>query len=706
MMVGSGIIDDIVKDNDFDIDHVINNQANWVIQGNFQDNADQISMCTQPYMLDLVAAGTGLDQVVTSPLDLANVLKDTVAGQKRSKSNWFFSIDAPLIAASNLVLKWWGKLAESAVGQLVQTNATLGSQVTRNILYAIVNMVTAGGAKKYGKILDYVNNVQYPVGIPTPSEAGAAWLANTIDDCTFQTYVMAGDNKFAPYKQVVMAGKLKFSALELMTLYKRQGMLRGSIQGRLRELGSLEQEDEQELENLFQQIPGPADIIRFMVRDTENPDVVNTFQTDANFDDNYQGILQQWAQYQGVSDDVMRREWRAHWSIPSPTQLYEVLHRLRHDPDYSASHDVEGDVQQALIQQDILPYWIPALLAISYHPLTRTDLNRAYDRGWISDDDYLTGMYNNGYSDDDAATLLRFAQNERLIAVKNSDFGRMWIDGQISTEQRNDLADQEGFSTEVIEQMDDMLTTYRQIEMQKATINAMIGQYKRCIITEDELTKDAASLSIPDEVVQWQLSWAGFASTCGTRREMVGSLGSALSEGLITADDYVQRMTKLRFDTPSINTYLALVQNRIAANAAKKAAAAQKAAAKAEKEAEAAEEKAERQAAAQANRLAKQLAQAERGRQARNKVLETATAGVEQYVSDAGDTPAAIVTGLYNVLQTQLGLSQNEAAHVISAVTSRKQTMTTAQFSAEVMATGQASLANPWLLFPAFQSVI
>ena len=108
------------------------------------------------------------------------------------------------------------------------------------------------------------------MNLPSAVEAASAWLGGTIDDCTFRTYVKANDYVFEPYKRVVMAQKYKLSPAEITILARRNQLARGNYASRLREVGSLELTDQDELMALMRQIPGPSDIVRFMVRDADD----------------------------------------------------------------------------------------------------------------------------------------------------------------------------------------------------------------------------------------------------------------------------------------------------------------------------------------------------------------------------------------------------------------------------------------------------
>jgi hypothetical protein len=667
---------------------------------NINDNISTMQDCQFSYSIDIALDTENVSAFIVDPDKfMEDVVKDVEQapwGDRLMFWSWALVFLGVLMAT----IKIYKKLVDGVIRMVGASTGAFKEIAASETAMGFLNGITFGGLRKILRIQRYGHDYQYPTGLPTPSEAGSAWLANSIDDCTFQTWVMAGDTKFEPYRDIVKGGKFKFSALELMTLSKREQLKRGDINVRLRELGSLEQQDVTELEQLFTQVPGPADLIRFMVRDTANQEVISTFGLDSGFGDNFQGQIQTWANYQGLSQEVMTHEWRAHWSIPSPTQLYEMLHRLRHDPDEGGPQQVESNVTTALKQQDILPFWIPKLMKISYHPLTRTDLNRAYSHGWIQDDDYLNGMYNNGYSDDDAQTLLRFAVQERKLALRSSDFIKSYSDGFISLDQMRTLAVDEGYDDSVMDAIEELADAKRQLSEQHKQVAAIAAQYKACRIQEDEARQDMQDLEIPEEVINYQISLAGLATTCGTKREMQGTLCNLLKSGDISVDDYESRMKTLKYDPTAIQHYLTLCSNQIAL-ARKKAQ--DKAAADAKKEAEKEQKEAEKEAkdAQRAlEKVQKAAEAAERARQARNKALEDAAIKLGKFLVGVDGPPTDYVKGLWQGLQSEVGLSQNEAANVINMGASKSQGMSMDEFTLWAYKAAATGLAEPWTLYP------
>jgi hypothetical protein len=671
------------------------------IQVGLVDQADQITNCTQPYMLSLVANGTSLDKLLAGSLDFSQLVTDSVNTTKRSQGYAAAAILTPILFALDVIIKLIGPLAKGILDTIGAANIKIAQVSQNKFYYNVLNFIAGGSLGKFGRIVDYVGNAQAPVGLPTADAAAAGWLAGEIDDCTFQTYVQANDYRFTPFKAITRAGKFKFSALQLATLYKRGKIDRGTFRDRLREIGSLHHEDVAEVLSLFEQVPGPAELIRFMQRDVVNPKVVDAFNLGDGFQDNYQGRLKEVAQQQGLTDESMLWEWMAHWSIPSPTQLYEMLHRLRHNPDYGGPAKVLDDVTTALKQQDILPYWIPRLLEISYHPLTRTDLNRAYERGWIGEDAYLDGMYQNGYSDDDAKALLRFADNERSYVIRHLPEVKTYAEGYIDELQLRDAMFRQDWASEIIDDIVEEANYQREIADQRRAIDAISRQYRACRITYEEARKDAQDLGIPQITIDYHLQIAQLNTTCGTRKEWASQLGKALEERLIDSTQYVDRMKELKYDDKAIEIQLTLVENKIAQAKARQTLKQQQQEAKDQAAQQKAEEKAARDAAAQARRLAGIAASAERRRQTRNDQLAAAANHLGEKLSDVSGPPSDLVTTLYHSLQAQYGLSQDEAARVLSVSSAAAKGMTSGAYTAWVAKDALAMLAEPWQLFPA-----
>jgi len=137
--------------------------------------------------------------------------------------------------------------------------------------------------------------------------------------------------------------------------------------------------------------PSPTDFIRFSVRDVFKPDIVERYGYDTGWEETEKEI-KEYAEKTGITMDVLRWYWRAHWELPSPTMAFEMLHRGLIE---------RKDIETLLKIADYAPYWIDKIIGISYSPITRVDLRRLYHAGVIDEERLYKGYKDLGYNEED-----------------------------------------------------------------------------------------------------------------------------------------------------------------------------------------------------------------------------------------------------------------------------------------------------------------
>src|SRR5262249_46576521 len=130
-----------------------------------------------------------------------------------------------------------------------------------------------------------------------------------------------------------------------------------------------------------------------------DPAVVTRDRLDEEFDTKVANAP--WQQV-GITLDTLKQYWMAHWQLPSPTMLYEMLHR---------GVKTQQEVIDALKQADWAPGWIDPLMSISYNVPGRIDVRRMFQAGVLTTHQELVDAHRRmGYSPDDAETLARFVE--------------------------------------------------------------------------------------------------------------------------------------------------------------------------------------------------------------------------------------------------------------------------------------------------------
>ncbi len=152
--------------------------------------------------------------------------------------------------------------------------------------------------------------------------------------------------------------------------------------------------------------PSGNDFISFAVRDAFNPEIVRS----AGLDDNFPDEIIPLAAKAGMSEEVLRWYWRAHWQLPSPQMGYDMLQR----------GIITVDELKALLRAaDWAPGWIDRLIAISYNPLTRVDARRMWESGVLNDEEYVQSMRDIGYSEENARRYLAWVKVSTTSAEKD-----------------------------------------------------------------------------------------------------------------------------------------------------------------------------------------------------------------------------------------------------------------------------------------------
>jgi len=174
--------------------------------------------------------------------------------------------------------------------------------------------------------------------------------------------------------------------------------------------------------------PTPTDFIRFSVREVFTDDKETQEALRAEFPEE----IVEHAKKAGMDKDVLMWYWMSHWELPSPTQVYEMLHRLNPEVlkvrgkayesmglDVGKLETTLDTVKQYLKQADYDIRWRDRLVAISYYPLTRTDLRRIYELGLIDEEELLARLMEVGYTKEDALKLVEFYKTYKMSAEKD-----------------------------------------------------------------------------------------------------------------------------------------------------------------------------------------------------------------------------------------------------------------------------------------------
>lgn len=141
--------------------------------------------------------------------------------------------------------------------------------------------------------------------------------------------------------------------------------------------------------------PGISDIVRMAVREAYTPEIAALF---GQYQDIPPAFITEAAKV-GITEEIARQYWAAHWDLPSVMQGFEMLHR---------GIILEPDLKLLLRARDVMPYWRDKLIQLSFNPFTRVDIRRMHKLGILTREKVKLSYQDIGYNPEKAEALTEF----------------------------------------------------------------------------------------------------------------------------------------------------------------------------------------------------------------------------------------------------------------------------------------------------------
>ena len=308
------------------------------------------------------------------------------------------------------------------------------------------------------------------------------------------------------------------------------------------------------LKKLKQVIPNVTDLVSFAVREAFNDDIAKRFEYDNDFPES----IVEWGEKQGLSRFWLSKYWRAHWSLPSPTQGFEMLHRLR--PGVSKNPFTVDDLQTLLKTADYPTFFRSRLIDISYAPFTRVDVRRMYKVGVLDETGVIEAYKDLGYDDAKAKKLADFTvkletgdddtqkDKEKTLSIalirealrKNLiDSGRAntMLSEYLPLESDREIVIKATLFQKEVDSKPDYITEYN-----RELKSAIEKSYTARMTTRDEAVTMMTSINIPIEEIELFLSLADFIYGENAQNQSIKLIGDAYTSRAI---DYNTAVIKL-----------------------------------------------------------------------------------------------------------------------------------------------------------------
>ena len=294
-------------------------------------------------------------------------------------------------------------------------------------------------------------------------------------------------------------------------------------------------------------IPPVADIITMAVREAFTPAIAARF---GQYED-YPPEFESWALKKGLSSEWAKRYWAAHWSLPSATQGFEMLHRGVIE---------RGELDMLLRALDIMPFWREKLTGIAFRRLSRVDIRRMYNLAVMTEKEVLDAYLELGYNDRDAARMTDFTVKQVLKTQSKFTTGDIisaYTKYMITRSEAHSLLTDVGVRQENISFVLSTADYKRDWKLTDERISAIRNLYKKEVYSPDTARAELLRLDLPAQRVdvlmaQWYIDEKDKPARRWTTSQTLAFMG----DGLITRDRGIKELQDIGYDSEHIDIYL------------------------------------------------------------------------------------------------------------------------------------------------------
>ncbi len=350
--------------------------------------------------------------------------------------------------------------------------------------------------------------------------------------------------------------KQVLTAFEYVTAYRRIPQDESTLRLHLKKLGYPDAEINMLLK-ITEVLPGVQDLIRMAVREAFTPETIERFQ----YKEGFPSEILQYTRKIGLSDDWVLRYWFAHWELISPSQAYEMLHRLR--PGRSDITFTEDDLDLLLKTADYPVFFRDRLKAISYNPITRVDVRRMYKLGIFDAAEVKERYKDLGYTDEDAQALADFTVKyeaddgsdirDKYKGLSLSTLKSLFIKDAITEQDYHDRIIKLGYAEEEakliielakLDNIDDVAIDWHK-KFVTDMVNDISAAFANRMITEDSARQSLTALGIATANVDFIIQKQSYDADLGSLNINIKYIHDAYISGAIDRNTLVSDLGKL-----------------------------------------------------------------------------------------------------------------------------------------------------------------
>jgi len=269
----------------------------------------------------------------------------------------------------------------------------------------------------------------------------------------------------------------------------------------------------------------------------------------------------------GYSEDWTKRLWGKHWVLPSPTQLYEMLHRTAGNfPEIGVTSKV---LSAMLKYHDFEPTWRMPLEAISWNTWRIFDIRVGWEMEILSDTGLVKRLIDTGYEPKDAALL---AQIQKMFVLRSEIDGLLseadtdFISGWISETQLKADYEATPYNASIVAMRVERAKLRQDRKDREDLKAALLDRFIKGDLTETDFAKELSRLGLQQYRIAIEVVKAN-AKKLKTVKEETALTTKPLTEakysraykvGLISEEEYQSALAALKFSPEDIDLLVEL----------------------------------------------------------------------------------------------------------------------------------------------------
>jgi len=353
---------------------------------------------------------------------------------------------------------------------------------------------------------------------------------------------------------------------ELLTLWKRGVITDANVNNALKAFG-WKDKDIPYLKELQSLIPGPGDLVSMAVREAFSDEIAKRF----GYDEAFPADFAYWCEKQGLSAEWARRYWRAHWTLPSTSAGYEMLHRGVIDED---------TLKLLLVTADIPAFWRDKLMQISYANYTRVDIRRMYQTGvFTTPEEVLRAYMDIGYDENKALKLTEFTLREYGEETREASKGDVLVAyelGRLEYDEAVELLGKIDYPKWIAEAYLARIDLKRANRLANDLIKSVKTLYINGQITRTDVVSKLSTIPLPSvEIDRYTEEW-DISRKAKTKRPTRTDLRKMFLTNILDEDDYRLELKGHGLSPKYIDWYVDQSKLELAEQMRREAEAAQK----------------------------------------------------------------------------------------------------------------------------------